>query len=129
MIRAGTGARPAVRRLEWELYNTVENLAIAAGMPMPAVEIIETDALNAYASGLGTIDASIAVTRGLLDTLTKDELEAVLAHELTHIRNRDVRLMMVAIIFVGTPLARRSWDGPFGAAVRRPGARSAARAQ
>jgi heat shock protein HtpX len=101
MIRAGTGARPIVRRLEWELYNTVENLAIAAGLPMPTVEIIETDALNTYASGLGTTDASIAVTRGLLDALTKDELEAVLAHELTHIRNRDVRLMMVAIIFVG----------------------------
>jgi heat shock protein HtpX len=101
MIRAGTGARRVVRRLEWDLYNTVENLAIAAGLPMPMVEIIETDALNAYASGLGTADASIAVTRGLLDTLTSDELEAVLAHELTHIRNRDVRLMMVAIIFVG----------------------------
>src|SRR5690242_395476 len=73
MIRAGTGARPAVRRLEWDLYNAVENLAIAAGLPMPTVEIVETDALNAYASGLGTADANIAVTRGLLDTLSKDE--------------------------------------------------------
>jgi heat shock protein HtpX len=101
MIRAGTGARPIVRHLEYDLYNTVENLAIAAGLPMPSVEIIETDALNAYASGLGTADATVAVTRGLIDTLSKDELEAVLAHELTHIKNRDVRLMMVAIIFVG----------------------------
>ncbi len=101
LIRAGTGARPIVRSMEFDLYNTVENLAVAAGLPMPAVEIIETDALNAYASGLGTTDASIAVTRGLLQTLNKDELEAVLAHEMTHIRNRDVRLMVVAIVFVG----------------------------
>lgn len=101
MLQAGTGARPVGRREEWELYNTVENLAIAAGLPMPSVEVIETDALNAYASGLGTADATIAVTRGLVDTLNKDELEAVLAHELTHIKYRDIRLMMVATIFVG----------------------------
>ncbi len=101
MIRAGTGAKPIVRSLEFDLYNLVENLAICAGLPMPAVEIIETDALNAYASGLGTTDATVAVTRGLLETLAKDELEAVLAHEITHIKNRDVRLMVVAIIFVG----------------------------
>jgi heat shock protein HtpX len=101
MIRAGTDARPIMRSLEWELYNIVENLSITAGLPMPTVEIIETEALNAYASGLGPEGATIAVTRGLLDSLTKDELETVLAHELTHIRNRDTRLMVVAIIFVG----------------------------
>ncbi len=101
MIRAGTGAKPIVRSLEFDLYNMVENLAISAGLPMPTVEIVETDALNAYASGLGTTDATVAVTRGLLDTLSKDELEAVLAHEITHIKNRDVRLMVVAVIFVG----------------------------
>jgi heat shock protein HtpX len=120
MIRAGTGAKPIVRSLEFDLYNMVENLAIAAGLPMPTVEIIETDALNAYASGLGTTDATVAVTRGLLETLSKDELEAVLAHEITHIKNRDVRLMVVAIIFVGIlsycaqVLWRTVWD-------RRPG--------
>ena len=120
MIRAGTGARPIVRRLEWDLYNTVENLAIAAGLPMPTVEIIETEALNAYASGLGTADATIAVTRGLLETLTKDELETVVAHELTHIRNRDTRLMVVAIIFVGIlaygaqTLGRTVWERKHG---------------
>jgi heat shock protein HtpX len=101
MIRAGTGARPISRSLDWDLYNMVENQAIAAGLPTPTIELIETDALNAYASGLGSTGATIAVTRGLLDTLTKDELDAVLAHELTHIRNQDVRLMTVAIIFVG----------------------------
>ncbi len=101
MIRAGTGAKPIMRSMEFDLYNTVENLAISAGLPMPTVEIIETEALNAYASGLGTTNATVAVTRGLLETLNKDELEAVLAHEITHIKNRDVRLMVVAIIFVG----------------------------
>jgi heat shock protein HtpX len=118
MIRAGTGARPVSRSLDWDLYNMVENQAIAAGLPTPSIEIIETDALNAYASGLGATDATIAVTRGLLETLGKDELEAVLAHELTHIRNRDVRLMTVAIIFVGIlafgaqVLGRTVWGRP-----------------
>src|SRR5262249_34959695 len=92
MIRARTGARPIIRSLEWDLYNMVENLSITAGLPMPTVEIIETEALNAYASGLGTADATIAVTRGSLEALTKNELETVLAHELTHVRNRDTRL-------------------------------------
>jgi len=126
MIRAGTGARPIVRSLEFDLYNMVENLAISAGLPMPAVEIIETDALNAYASGLGTVDATVAVTRGLMDTLTKDELEAVLAHEITHIKNRDVRLMVVTIIFVGIltycaqVLGRAVWDRRQGQAAGLP---------
>jgi heat shock protein HtpX len=120
MIRAGTKAQPIIRSLEWDLYNLVENLSITAGLPMPTVEIMETEALNAYASGLGPEDATIAVTRGLLETLTKDELETVLAHELTHIRNRDTRLMVVAIIFVGVlafgaqSLGRTVWERKHG---------------
>ena len=120
MIRARTGAQPIIRSLEWDLYNMVENLSITAGLPMPTVEIIETEALNAYASGLGPADASVAVTRGLLETLTKDELATVLAHELTHIRNRDTRLMVVALIFVGIlaygaqTLGRTVWGGKHG---------------
>lgn len=101
IVRKGTGARPAVRALERDLYNTVEALAIAAGLPVPAVEIIESEAPNACASGWTPADSTVAVTRGLLDSLSKDELEAVIAHEITHIRNRDVRLMTVAAIFVG----------------------------
>ena len=120
MIRARTGAQPIIRSLEWDLYNMVENLSITAGLPMPTVEIIETEALNAYASGLDPADASVAVTRGLLETLTKDELETVLAHELTHIRNRDTRLMVVALIFVGIlaygaqTLGRTVWGDKHG---------------
>ena len=101
LIRQGTGAQPTPRSLEPKLYNTIEALAIGAGLPMPTVEIMETDALNAYASGWTPADSSVAVTRGLLSGLSGDELEAVLAHEITHIRHRDVRLMTVARIFVG----------------------------
>jgi heat shock protein HtpX len=101
LIREATGAAAVSRTLDGRLYNLVENLTIAAGMPMPRIEIMETQALNAYASGLSPRSATIAVTRGLLEGLNDDELEAVLAHEITHIRNRDVRLMVVATIFVG----------------------------
>jgi heat shock protein HtpX len=101
LVREGTGAHAMPRSFEPGLYNMVEALAIAAGLPAPAIEIIETNALNAYASGWSPADSSVTVTRGLLGSLSPDELEAVLAHEITHIRYRDVRLMTVAGVFVG----------------------------
>jgi heat shock protein HtpX len=101
LIREGTGAQSVPRSLEPALYNMVETLAIGASLPMPAVEIIETEALNACASGWTPSDSAVAVTRGLMRSLSKDEIEGVLAHEITHIRYRDVRLMTVAGIFVG----------------------------
>jgi heat shock protein HtpX len=101
MIRMATGARPITRKEEPKLYNMVENLAIAAGLPMPRLEIIRSGALNAYASGLSPEDAVVAVTTGLVKALTDEELEAVLAHEMTHIKNHDVRLMVVANCFAG----------------------------
>jgi heat shock protein HtpX len=101
IIRSQTGARPIERRDAPRLHSIVERMSIAAGLPMPRVEIMETPALNAYASGLGPDDATIAVTRGLLDSLEPHELEAVVAHEMAHIKNRDVRLMVVAHIFAG----------------------------
>ncbi len=101
MIRAGTGATTVTRRDEPRLFNIVETLAITAGLPLPKIEIMESDALNAYASGLSEHDATIAVTRGLLDNLDDRELATVIAHEFTHIKNRDVRLMVVATIFAG----------------------------
>jgi heat shock protein HtpX len=107
LVRNATCARPASRHFEPGLYNMVETLAIGAGLPMPTVEIIETDALNAYANGWTPADSVVVVTRGLLRSLSKDELAAVLAHELTHIRFRDVRLLTVVAIFVGF-LARGS---------------------
>src|SRR5262249_54463447 len=78
-----------------------ENLCISRGITMPALRIIETDGLNAFATGLHKGQYSITVTRGLMQTLNEEELEAVLAHELTHIQNRDVRLLVIAVVFVG----------------------------
>ena len=92
---------------------------MSRGLTMPVLEIIDTDALNAYASGLREGDYRIAVTRGLVDTLQPAELEAVLAHELTHIRNKDAQLMVFAVIFAGVfaffgDLLIRGWDFPYG---------------
>ncbi len=111
LVRFATGAKSISRRECPALYNSVERLAIAAGLPMPAVEVIETSALNAYASGLSPDEASIAVTRGLLKRLTPRELDAVLAHEITHIKNHDVKLMIVALVFTGgiTLLGSLAW--------------------
>lgn len=101
MIRALSHSHSVERKDEPELYNLLENLCIAAGMKMPRLEIIETHARNAFASGIDDKSYSVTVTRGLMNALTKDELEGVLAHELTHIMNRDVRLLMVTVIFTG----------------------------
>lgn len=101
MIRAMSHSHAVTRKEEPQLYNLVENLCIAQGMRMPRLEIIETHARNAFASGINEGTYCITVTRGLLQSLARDELEGVLAHELTHIINRDVRLMMVCIVFTG----------------------------
>jgi heat shock protein HtpX len=101
MIDAATGARALSRRDAPDLYNLVENLCISRGVKTPAIRIIDSPALNAYASGLKDGQYSITFTRGLLERLDREEVEAVAAHELTHILNRDVFLMVVAVIFVG----------------------------
>ncbi len=101
MIRMLSAARPVERSQEPALYNMLENLCISRGITMPKLQIIESDALNAFSSGIGPKSYSITVTRGLMQTLKPDELESVLAHELTHILNNDVRLLIVSIIFVG----------------------------
>ena len=101
IIDAATGARKVERSAEPKLYNLLENLCISRGITMPALRIMETDALNAFATGLHKGNYSVTVTRGLMNTLSDEELEAVLAHELTHIRNADVRLLIIAVIFVG----------------------------
>lgn len=101
IIDSATGARGVTREDEPELYNLLENLCISRGLPMPRLAVIENAALNAYASGLTAHQYRVTVTRGLMKRLDRDELEAVLAHELSHIRHRDVRLMVIAVIFVG----------------------------
>lgn len=119
LIGMATGAKGVTRAEAPKLYNILENLCISRGLAMPALQIIETPALNAYASGLREGQYVVAVTRGLVDTLADDELEAVLAHELTHIRNRDTQLMVIAIIFAGIfaffgDMIIRGWDFPYG---------------
>jgi heat shock protein HtpX len=101
MVRSLSHSHPVTRADEPELYNLLENLCISRGMTMPKLEIIETGALNAFASGVDDRSFSITITRGLLQTLQKDEIEAVLGHELSHIRHRDVRLLIISVIFTG----------------------------
>lgn len=101
MVRSMANSHPVTRKDEPELYNLLENLCIAAGMPMPRLEIIESHARNAFASGIDQKSFCVTVTRGLMQSLSKDELEGVLAHELAHIQNRDVRLLIITIIFTG----------------------------
>ena len=101
MIDASTGAKDVTRDEEPRLYNLLENLCISRGITMPRLQVIETDVLNAYASGMSENQYKVAVTRGLMNTLDDQELEAVLGHELTHIRNGDVRLMVVAVVIAG----------------------------
>jgi heat shock protein HtpX len=120
IIDLATGSRPIEREDNPQLYNTLENLCISRGMKTPTLRIIENPDLNAFASGLHEGQFSITVTRGLLDQLNHDELEAVLGHELTHIINRDVRTMIIAAVFAGIislvaqVLARSLWFGGRG---------------
>lgn len=101
IIRHTTGARPLERKENKRVYNLVENLCISLGMKMPRIHIIEDQSLNAYASGINEKSYTIALSRGLIEKLDDAELEAVIAHELAHIRNRDTRLLIISIIFVG----------------------------
>jgi heat shock protein HtpX len=96
-----TGAHPVTRAEEPRLWNLLENLCISRGMRMPRLAIIETPALNAYAAGLSRETGAVTVTRGLMNALDDRELAAVLAHELSHIRNGDARLGLIAAVFVG----------------------------
>jgi len=101
LIDAATGATlpgPAEQR---RVFRLLEPLCISVGMPTPKIKVMESEALNAFASGLHEHDASITVTTGLLARLNDRELSAVLGHELTHIKNQDVRLIVIAAIFAG----------------------------
>lgn len=101
MISAATGAQPITRQQMPKIYNMLENLCISRGLPMPKFEVIDSPALNAFASGINEKSYRIVLTRGIIEALQDDELEAVIAHELTHIMNRDVRLLIISVIFVG----------------------------
>src|SRR5579871_4665190 len=101
MIDAVTGGEDVTRQQQPRLYNLLENLCISRGIPMPKLKIIESDALNAFATGLNQRQYAVTVTTGLLSALNDQEVEAVLGHELTHIRNGDVQMMVIAVIIAG----------------------------
>jgi heat shock protein HtpX len=101
MIDAVTGGASVTRQQQPRLYNLLENLCISRGIPMPKLKVMDSPALNAFASGLNRRQYAITVTTGLLEALNDQEIEAVLGHELTHIRNGDVQLMVVAVIIAG----------------------------
>jgi heat shock protein HtpX len=101
MVDAITGGAAVTRQEQPRLYNLLENLCISRGIPMPKLKIMESDALNAFATGLNPRQYSVTVATGLLNNLNDQEIEAVLGHELTHIRNGDVQMMVIAVIIAG----------------------------
>jgi heat shock protein HtpX len=101
VVLSATGAVPAEGREHIYLRDTVEGLSLAAGVPTPKVYVVPSDEINAFATGRDPEHASVAVTRGLLNALDRQELEGVLAHELSHIRNRDVTFMTLVAVLVG----------------------------
>lgn len=101
MIRSATASAPLERKENKRVYNLVENLCMSNGMPMPKINVIEDDSLNAFASGINKRSYTVTLSRGIINKLNDDELEAVIAHELSHIRNHDVHLLIVSIVFVG----------------------------
>ncbi len=101
IIKQATHSQTLSRKDNKRVYNLVENLCMANGMKMPKVNIIYDDSLNAFASGINEKTYTVTLTKGIIDKLDDDELEGVIAHELSHIRNRDVRLLIVSIVFVG----------------------------
>lgn len=101
IIRRATHAKPLERKENKRVYNLVENLCIATGMSLPKVNVIEDDSLNAFASGINKSTYTVTLSRGIINKLNDEELEGVIAHELSHIRNKDVRLLIISIIFVG----------------------------
>src|SRR5258705_10793123 len=101
MIDAVTGGREVTRQQEPRLYNLLENLCISRGITMPKLKVIEDGGLNAFATGMNEKQYSITVTSGLINSLDDAEIESVLGHELTHIRNGDVRMLVIAVIIAG----------------------------
>jgi heat shock protein HtpX len=117
-------ARPASREEFFDLYTVTENLSIAAGLPMPKIYVIDDPAPNAFATGRDKNHAVVCVTTGLLAKLERSELEGVIAHELSHIGNRDILLMSAVVVLVGFVsiisdiFLRSMWFGPTSRGLR-----------
>jgi heat shock protein HtpX len=106
---AASGAQPLTREEAPQLHAVVETLALGAHIPMPRLFVIEDGAMNAFATGRDPKHSAIAVTRGLLNNLNKPELEGVLAHEMAHIGNEDIRLMSLVMVLAGTITLLSDW--------------------
>jgi heat shock protein HtpX len=115
-----SGARPASKKRDFRFYTVAENLSLAAGIPLPKLFVINSPAPNAFATGRDPKHAAVVATSGLLEKLDRTELEGVVAHELSHIRNYDTRLMAIVAVLVGMVIMladwfmRASWFGGFG---------------
>jgi heat shock protein HtpX len=124
MVLALSHARPIEHRDDPELFNVVEEMAIAAGIPMPRVYVIQDNAPNAFATGRDPQHGVVCITTGLRQKLTRDELQGVVAHEVSHIRNYDIRLMLLMAVLVGTVVMLADffrqilWSSPRGSSRR-----------
>ncbi|MCL2412618.1 MAG: M48 family metallopeptidase [Bacteroidales bacterium] len=101
IINSAVHSKPLERKDNMRVYNLVENLCMKSGMKMPKVNVIQDNSLNAFASGINEKTYTVTLTTGIIQKLNDQELEAVIAHELMHIKNRDVRLLIISIVFVG----------------------------
>ncbi len=101
MVKSSVNAHSLERKDNPRVYNIVENLCMTCGMDMPKIDIVDDPQLNAFASGINKSSYTVTVTSGLLNLLNDEELSGVIGHELTHIRNKDTRLLITSIIFVG----------------------------
>ena len=101
MVLNMSGAKPVTKKEYPHLFHTVEGLAVAAGLPAPKAYVIQSEALNAFATGRDPQNAAIAVTTGLLKALKRQELEGVIAHEMAHIKNYDIRMMLLTSVLIG----------------------------
>jgi len=102
IVLSMSGARPANRKKDFDFYTVTENLSIAAGLPMPKLYVIEDTAMNAFATGRDPKHAVVCATTGLLQRLDRREIEGVIAHELSHVKNYDIRMMAVVAVLAGT---------------------------
>lgn len=101
MIQSATGARSVTRMENPRIYNIVENLCMTCGMDMPQINVVDDPQLNAYASGINKSTYTVTVTTGICERLNDEELAGVIGHELTHIRNKDTKVLITSIVFVG----------------------------
>ncbi len=109
IVLATAGAQEVSRDEDRELVNVVEEMAIASGLPKPKVYMIETQAMNAFAAGMNPKESVVAVTRGLREKLTREELQGVVAHEMAHIGNYDTRVMVLMAVIVGSVAILSDW--------------------